>query len=123
MQEVSAFFGRRPTLQSRHFQPTGDTHEPGPASPGVHSHPRPGSGRAARTAHAHLNGARGGIDKGCLVTLHLSGERRALVATELDADLYRAIPAAFDKLRRAVGQTAHRTRTLRRRPSSLAPKI
>lgn len=70
-----------------------------------------------------VNGARGGIDKGCLVTLHLSGERRVLVATELDADLYRAIPAAFDKLRRAVGQTAHRTRTLRRRPSSLAPKI
>jgi len=64
-----------------------------------------------------VNGTRGGIDKGCLVTLYLSGEKRVLVATELDADLYRAIPAAFGKLRHALGAAARRSRTLRRRPS------
>lgn len=66
-----------------------------------------------------VNGARGGIDKGCLVTLSLAGERRAIVATEFDADLYRAIPAAFDKLHRAIAQGSRRTRTLRRRTSLL----
>ena len=63
-----------------------------------------------------VNGTRGGIDKGCLVTLHLSGEKRVLVATDLDADLYRAIPAAFDKLRHALAAAARRSRALRRRP-------
>lgn len=62
-----------------------------------------------------VNGTRGGIDKGCLVTLHLSGERRALVATELDADLYRAIPAAFHKLRRSLKTSARRARGQLRR--------
>lgn len=64
-----------------------------------------------------VNGTRGGIDKGCLVTLHLSREKRVLVATELDSDLYRAIPAAFDKLRRALASAVRRTRVLRRRSS------
>lgn len=63
-----------------------------------------------------VNGTRGGIDKGCLVTLHLTGDKRALVATDLDSDLYRAIPAAFDKLRRALDAAVRRTRSLRRRP-------
>jgi ribosome-associated translation inhibitor RaiA len=62
-----------------------------------------------------VNGTRGGIDKGCLVTLHLSGDKRVLVATDLDADLYRAIPSAFEKLRRALGASSRRTRALRRR--------
>jgi ribosomal subunit interface protein len=62
-----------------------------------------------------VNGTRGGIDKGCLVTLHLSGEKRVLVATGLDSDLYRAIPSAFDKLNRALAVTVRRTRSLRRR--------
>jgi putative sigma-54 modulation protein len=62
-----------------------------------------------------VNGTRGGIDKGCLVTLHLSRERRVIVATELDSDLYRAIPSAFDKLHRAMGSVVRRSRSLRRR--------
>lgn len=62
-----------------------------------------------------VNGTRGGIDKGCLVTLHLNRERRVLVVTELASDLYRAIPSAFNKLRRAVGVAARRTRSVRRR--------
>ena len=68
-----------------------------------------------------VNGTRGGIDKGCLVTLHLSREKRVLVATELDSDLYRAIPSAFNKLRRAVGAAVRRTRSLRRRASHATP--
>lgn len=62
-----------------------------------------------------VNGVRGGVDKGCLVTLQLSGERRAIVASELDADLYRAIPGAFDKLRRSLHASARRQRAQRRR--------
>jgi ribosome-associated translation inhibitor RaiA len=62
-----------------------------------------------------VNGARGGVDKGCLVTLHLSGKRRVIAATEVDADLYRAIPGAFDKLRRSLQAAAQRARTRRRR--------
>jgi ribosome-associated translation inhibitor RaiA len=69
-----------------------------------------------------VNGTRGGIDKGCLVTLHLSRERRVIVATELDSDLYRAIPSAFDKLRRALGSAVRRTRSLRRRVASASPR-
>lgn len=68
-----------------------------------------------------VNGTRGGIDKGCLVTLHLSRERRVIVATELDSDLYRAIPAAFAKLRRALAAAVRRTRALRRRATHAAP--
>lgn len=69
-----------------------------------------------------VNGGRGGIDKRCLVTLHLNGEKRAIVATGLDADMYRAIPEAFEKLRRAIGQSADRVRSMRRRPSPPTPE-
>lgn len=62
-----------------------------------------------------VNGLRGGIDKGCLITLHLARERRSLVVTGFDSDLYRAIPAAFDKLRRTLQAASRRTRRLQRR--------
>jgi putative sigma-54 modulation protein len=68
-----------------------------------------------------VNGKRGGIDKGCLVTLHLSREKRVLAATALDSDLYRAIPSAFNKLRRALGAALRRARVLRRRALLAAP--
>lgn len=68
-----------------------------------------------------VNGSRGGIDKGCLVTLHLSRQKRVIVATELDSDLYRAIPAAFNKLRGALGAALRRTRSLRRRVAHATP--
>lgn len=61
-----------------------------------------------------INSSRGGIDKGCLVSARLGGGRRVVVVTSLDADLYRAIPIAFDKLRRAAlaqrGREQHRRR-------------
>jgi putative sigma-54 modulation protein len=66
-----------------------------------------------------VNGTRGGVDKGCLVTLQMNREKRVLVASVLDADLYRAIPTAFDKLRHALTAAARRTRALRRRHPSL----
>ena len=61
-----------------------------------------------------VNGARGGIDKGCLVTLHWNGERRVITASDLDSDLYRAIPAAFEKLRRSMKSSLRRSRARRR---------
>ena len=67
-----------------------------------------------------VNGPRGGADKGCLVTAHLSRSRRVLVASALDEDLYRAIPHAFEKLRRALSSTLSRDRTQRRRPRALS---
>jgi hypothetical protein len=62
-----------------------------------------------------VNSAKGGIDKGCLVTVRIGRLRRTSVASSLDADLYRAIPAGFDKLRRAVLGATRRTQALRRR--------
>lgn len=70
-----------------------------------------------------VNGTRGGIDKGCLVTLHLSREKRVIVATDLDSDIYRAIPAAFNKLRRALGAAVRRSRSLRRRVADATPRL
>ncbi len=68
-----------------------------------------------------VNGRRGGVDKCCQVTLRLSREQRVVVARVLDADLYRAIPAAFDTARRAaLGAVARRTRGLRRRVAQAA---
>ena|SRR5688572_27119720 len=65
-----------------------------------------------------VNGVRGGVDKGCLLTLHRNRGRRVLVASDIDADLYRAIPGAFEKLRRALGDVSRRSRSLRRRKLS-----
>jgi putative sigma-54 modulation protein len=63
-----------------------------------------------------INGTRGGIDKGCLVTASVNRRRRVFVATSLDRNLYVAIPAAFDKLLTCLTVQAQRIRTLRRRP-------
>ena len=67
-----------------------------------------------------LNGPRGGPDKGCLVVADLN-DGRVVVSSDVDADLYRAIPRAFAKLRRAT--QAHRRRAQQRRRSSAAPGI
>jgi ribosome-associated translation inhibitor RaiA len=61
-----------------------------------------------------VNAARGGIDKGCLVSVRLGRGRKIIVASELDSDLYRAIPAAFNKLSRATRAAITREHTLRR---------
>ena len=48
------------------------------------------------------NGPRGGNDKVCLVQAQLSGISRSVVASHVDSDLYRAIAAAFAKLKRGT---------------------
>jgi ribosomal subunit interface protein len=47
------------------------------------------------------NGHRGGPDKGCRVHVRLTGGR-AVVSSVVDADLYKAIPAAFDQAERSA---------------------
>jgi ribosome-associated translation inhibitor RaiA len=59
-----------------------------------------------------LNGPRGGADKGCLVVADLA-DGRVVVSSDVDSDLYRAIPRAFAKLKR--GTQARRQRLQARR--------
>lgn len=62
-----------------------------------------------------VNSIKGGIDKGCLVAARVGRLRRISVASSIDGDLYRAIPAAFAKLQRSALAANHREHTLRRR--------
>ena len=62
-----------------------------------------------------VNSNKGGIDKGCLIAARIGRFRRIAVATSIDRDLYRAIPAAFEKLQRAALAASHREHKLRRR--------
>jgi len=62
-----------------------------------------------------INGQRGGLDKGCLVRVRTG--RSEVVASDLDSDLYRAIPGAFARLTRATRSHLARRRSLRRSPS------
>lgn len=75
-------------------------------------------GESATTLKVRLfdvNSARGGVDKGCLISAHLGRNGRVIVASSLETDLYRAIPIAFEKLRRGAVAASRRDHTLRRR--------
>ena len=61
-----------------------------------------------------INGLRGGVDKGCLVSARIGHNRKVIVANQMDSDLYRAIPAAFAKLTRATRSALNRERTWQR---------
>jgi ribosome-associated translation inhibitor RaiA len=61
-----------------------------------------------------VNGVRGGIDKGCLLHARIGLNRRAVVATDVDNDLYHAIQAAFARLDRATRTTVRRRYRIRR---------
>jgi putative sigma-54 modulation protein len=61
-----------------------------------------------------VNGVRGGIDKGCLVFPRLGAPQSTVVATGIDADMYRAIGTAFARLGRGTRHTMNRNRRLRR---------
>ena len=67
-----------------------------------------------------VNGVRGGPDKGCLVHAHFS-DGLTIVASDVDEDLYRSVPSAFDKLlqRRRLGESRRIAR--RRLPSRALP--
>lgn len=60
-----------------------------------------------------INGTRGGPDKGCLIHARLGRYRTSVVASEINADLYRAIPAAFSKLERGARSALQRKRAAR----------
>lgn len=55
-----------------------------------------------------VNGRRGGIDKGCLVEARVGRRGAVIVSSDLDSNLYRAIPAAFEKLERSTQTTLAR---------------
>lgn len=61
------------------------------------------------------NGPRGGSDKACLVQARLRHRRESVVASHVDADLYRAIAAAFSKLERGTRSVLEARRAQRRR--------
>ncbi len=69
-----------------------------------------------------VNGRRGGLDKGCLAYAQMAGGRSVVVATDIDSDLYRSIPAAFAKLARATRSAIGRRRSLRRTALPGAPE-
>jgi ribosome-associated translation inhibitor RaiA len=60
-----------------------------------------------------LNGPRGGRDKGCLVVADLA-DGRVVVSSDVGADLYRAIPRAFAKLKRGTQSRRQRVQVRRR---------
>lgn len=62
-----------------------------------------------------INGHRGGSDKACSVQLRLYGETAEIVATDIDADMYRAIAGVFVRTERGARGALARSRTVRRR--------
>lgn len=67
------------------------------------------------------NGHRGGSDKACSVQLRLYGDTADIVATDVDADMYRAIAGAFGKAERGARSALARSRTVRRRDGRRHP--
>jgi putative sigma-54 modulation protein len=60
-----------------------------------------------------LNGLRGGPDKGCLVHAQFT-DGTSIVCSDVDADLYRSVPAAFEKVLRSRLMNRARCHRLRR---------
>jgi ribosome-associated translation inhibitor RaiA len=60
-----------------------------------------------------VNGLRGGPDKGCLVHAKFT-DGTSIVGSDVDADLYRSVPAAFEKVLRSRRMSRARHHTLRR---------
>jgi ribosome-associated translation inhibitor RaiA len=60
-----------------------------------------------------VNGLRGGPDKGCLVHARFT-DGTSIVGSDVDADLYRSVPAAFEKVLLSRRMNRARRRTLRR---------
>jgi ribosome-associated translation inhibitor RaiA len=60
-----------------------------------------------------VNGLRGGPDKGCLVHARFT-DGTSILGSDVDADLYRSVPAAFEKVLRSRRMKRARRKTLRR---------
>lgn len=63
-----------------------------------------------------VNGLRGGPDKGCLVHAQFT-DGTSVVGSDVDADLYRSVPAAFEKVLRSRRMNRARRNSLRRHDS------
>lgn len=57
---------------------------------------------------ADLNGPRGGIDKSCVITLHLQQSGRPIVIEDVDVDPFVAIDRAADRAGRTVARAVAR---------------
>lgn len=60
-----------------------------------------------------VNGLRGGPDKGCLVHARFT-DGTSIVASDVDDDMYRSLPEAFEKLLRSRRMERARRHKLRR---------
>ena len=60
-----------------------------------------------------VNGLRGGADKGCLVHAQFA-DGTSIVGSDVDGDLYRSVPAAFEKVLRSRRMNRARRHALRR---------
>jgi putative sigma-54 modulation protein len=60
-----------------------------------------------------VNGLRGGPDKGCLVHAKFT-DGTSIVGSDVDADLYRSVPAAFEKVLLSRRMNRARRRKLQR---------
>ena len=60
-----------------------------------------------------VNGLHGGPDKGCLVHAQFA-DGTSIVGSDVDGDLYRSVPAAFDKVLRSRRMGRARRIALRR---------
>jgi putative sigma-54 modulation protein len=67
------------------------------------SHLREVSGRVN-----DVNGPRGGVDKSCLITMHLDRSARPIVIEDVDADPMVAIDRAADRAGRTVARALAR---------------
>ncbi len=67
-----------------------------------------------------VNGLRGGPDQGCLVHAHFT-DGTSIVGSDVDGDLYRSVPAAFDKILRSRRMGRARRIALRRSLSRPLP--
>ncbi|MCC7073698.1 MAG: HPF/RaiA family ribosome-associated protein [Deltaproteobacteria bacterium] len=68
-----------------------------------------------------LNGPRGGVDKACVIVLHVP-QHETIRVEERDIDLSAAIARAAERLREAVERGADRRRTRRER-GARAPAV
>lgn len=76
------------------------------------------AGAAVRSATVRLkdvNGDRGGVDKRCHVAVAMAGAGSPVVAEYTAADLYDAVTAAADRLRRGLARRTQRAQAVRRR--------
>lgn len=67
-----------------------------------------------------VNGLHGGPDKGCLVYARFT-DGTLIVGSDVDADLYRSVPAAFEKVLRSRRMNRARRHTLRRHDPRAQP--